>query len=168
MNRYAFWNNKGGTGNFRRQSLQVPNLVRQLYAIVAELESLFPGRHFTLDGHIVGSIGEVLAAARYDLVLVPASSEGYDAKAQDGRFVEVKATQGDSVGLRSEPQHLIVLRILADGQAVEVYNGPGTLPWAQAGPLQSNGQRNISLGRLTKLMSGVPQASRLRPRAARP
>jgi len=147
-------------------ALLVPNLVKQLYAIVAELESLFPGRHFTLDGHIVGSVGEVVAAARYDLVLMQASSEGHDAKAQDGRLVEVKATQADSVGLRSEPQHLIVLRILPDGQAVEVYNGPGTLPWAQAGPLQSNGQRNISLGRLSKLMAGVSQESRLRARGA--
>jgi hypothetical protein len=147
-------------------ALLVPNLIRQLYAIVAELESLFPGRHFTLDGHIVGSIGEVLAAARYDLVLAPASSEGHDAKTQDGRLVEVKATQANSVGLRSEPQHLIVLQILPDGQAVEVYNGPGLLPWTQAGRLQSNGQRNISLGRLGKLMDEVSQQSQLRRRAA--
>ena len=34
-------------------------------AYVAELEAEFPGRHFTLDGHLVGSIGEVMAAYYY-------------------------------------------------------------------------------------------------------
>lgn len=41
--------------------------IRQLYALVAELEALYPGRHPTLDGHLVGSIGEVLAAHYYRL-----------------------------------------------------------------------------------------------------
>lgn len=30
--------------------------VQRLIAIVKELEADFPGRHFTLDGHLVGSI----------------------------------------------------------------------------------------------------------------
>ena len=36
--------------------------VRQLISIVSELEEDFPGRHFTLDGYLVGSIGEVMAS----------------------------------------------------------------------------------------------------------
>jgi hypothetical protein len=81
----------------------IPELVRSLYAIVGELEGLFPGRKFTPDGHLVGSIGEVLAARLYDLELLPASAERHDAKAPDGRLVQIKATQTKSVGLRSEP-----------------------------------------------------------------
>lgn len=34
----------------------------KLYAITRELELQFPGRKFTPDGHLVGSIGEVLVA----------------------------------------------------------------------------------------------------------
>ena len=41
--------------------------IRELYAITTELESLYPGRKFTIDGHLVGSIGEVLVAERYGL-----------------------------------------------------------------------------------------------------
>ena len=50
---------------------RVPEIVRELYSSVAELEELFPGRKFTLDGHLVGSIGEVIAAHRYGLELLP-------------------------------------------------------------------------------------------------
>lgn len=36
----------------------IKDKVQQLIGIVKELEKDFPGRHFTLDGHLVGSIGE--------------------------------------------------------------------------------------------------------------
>lgn len=44
-------------------------LVEQLYATVNELEDIFPGRHFTPDGHMVGSLGECLVADAYNLEL---------------------------------------------------------------------------------------------------
>ena len=140
---------------------QVPNLIHELYAIVARLEGQFPGRPFTLDGHLVGSIGEVLAAHHYGLSLLPPSTEGHDAKASDGRSVQVKATQRTRVGLRSEPEHLLVLRILPDGQSEEIYNGPGKLAWDNAGKMQKNGQCQISVSRLATLMSDVPIEDRL-------
>jgi len=133
---------------------------------VGELEGLFPGRKFTPDGHLVGSIGEVLAAHLYDLELLPASAERHDAKAPDGRLVQIKATQAKSVGLRSEPDHLIVLKLNQDGSTNEVYNGPGAPAWHQAGKMQKNGQRSIGLSRLRLIMQQVPACERLR--AARP
>ena len=59
-------------------------LIRQLYAVVAELEKEFEGRRFTPDGHLVGSIGEVVAAYAFGLKLLPASNERHDAVAADG------------------------------------------------------------------------------------
>ena len=41
---------------------RIPELVSRLREVVTELENLFPGRRFPLDGHLVGSIGEVVAA----------------------------------------------------------------------------------------------------------
>ena len=52
------------------------SLVKQLYATVNELEQMFPGRHFTPDGHMVGSIGETLVADAYNLELMTASNKG--------------------------------------------------------------------------------------------
>ena len=41
--------------------------VHSLIKIVRDLEQAFPGRHFTLDGHLLGSLGEVLAVYYYGI-----------------------------------------------------------------------------------------------------
>jgi len=133
----------------------VPELVVRLYSVVSELENHFPGRKFTPDGHLVGSIGEVIAAHAYELDLYPASTEGHDAAAPDGRQIQIKGTQAKKVGIRSEPEHLLVIRIEQDGSFFEVYNGPGSTAWEQAGPKQSNGQRTITLHRLRNAMKSI-------------
>ncbi|WP_236744354.1 DUF6998 domain-containing protein [Marinobacter similis] len=102
-------------------------LVTQLYATVNELEAMFPGRHFTPDGHMVGSLGECLVADAYNLELKTASNKGYDAVTETGVEVEIKATQSNSVAFRSQPQHAIIIKILRDGTFEEIYNGPGAL-----------------------------------------
>ena len=139
----------------------VPELVCRLYALVGEFEALFPGRSFTPDGHLVGSIGEVLAAYRYNLSLHRASSPSHDAVAPNGKQVEIKATQGKSVGLRAEPAQLIVLQLNKDGHVTEVFNGPGSLAWSNCGEMQKNGQRVISVSMLRKLMITVPPQQRI-------
>lgn len=134
----------------------IPDIIRRLYQLVSQLEESFPGRKFTLDGHIVGSIGEVLAAHYYGLKLKPASEPIHDAETSDGRFVQIKATQGSKqIALRKKPDYLIVLKIERDGSFTEVYNGPGNAPWGKAGKKQSNGQRPISLRKLKDLMRSV-------------
>jgi hypothetical protein len=139
----------------------VPELVRKLYALVREFEALFPGRAFTPDGHLVGSIGEVMAAYRYNLTLHRASSTAHDAVAPNGRQVEIKVTQGTSVALRAQPEQLVVLHLGKDGHATEVFNGPGNLVWSNSGAMQKNGQRAISLSKLRSLMSSVSAEQRL-------
>jgi hypothetical protein len=142
-------------------TFHVPELVQRLYAIVRELETHFPGRPFTPDGHLVGSIGEVLAAHRYELELLPCSTQGHDARTVDGRLVQIKATQASSVAMRSCCEHLLALHLLPDGSTEEVYNGPGLLAWNAAGAMQKNGQRAISLSRLRRLMNDVRNIDRL-------
>lgn len=41
--------------------------VQKLIDIIRQLEWEFPGRHFTLDGHLFGSIGEVMAGYDYGI-----------------------------------------------------------------------------------------------------
>jgi len=142
---------------------QVPRLLRSLYGVVDELEALFPGRPFTPDGHLVGSLGEVWAAHLYGLELLSPSEPTHDAKASDGRRVQIKATQRAAIGLREMPEHLLVLRLNRDSGPEEVYNGPGRKPWLGSRKRQSNGQRSISLVRLRELMRTVPPCDRLPP-----
>ena len=141
-------------------------LVKQLYATVNELEAMFPGRHFTPDGHMVGSLGECLVADAYSLELKTASNKGYDAVTESGLQVEIKATQSNSVAFRSRPQHAIIIKILPDGTFQEIYNGPGALVWEQfkGKQLPSNGQFQVSLNKLLHLNQLVAKADRV-PRA---
>ncbi|TGE31484.1 hypothetical protein [Desulfosporosinus sp. Sb-LF] len=135
----------------------MPELIQEMYAIIHKLEENFPGRHFTPDGHLVGSIGEVLASHQYGLTLMPASFEKHDARSVDGRMVQIKATQGKSIGLSSQPDYLIVIKILPNGLSEEIFNGPGRLAWDNAGKMQKNGHRPISAFKLRGLMESVEE-----------
>ncbi|MFB2711131.1 hypothetical protein ACE1BU_09610 [Aeromonas veronii] len=138
-------------------------LVQQLYSTVEELEKMFPGRHFTPDGHMVGSIGEFLVADAYGLELMNASNKGYDALSPSGLQVEIKATQAKSVAFRSQPEHTIAIKILPNGTFEEIFNGPGNLVWQQfdGKPLPSNGQYQISLNKLKELNTQVDKSQRI-------
>lgn len=139
----------------------IPGVVKRLYELVAELERSFPRRPFTPDGHLVGSLGEVLASHYYNLELLDCSMPCHDAKTKDGLFVQVKATQGDRVALRAEPEHLLVILLKKDGTIEEIYNGPGRLAWEHVGKQQKNGQSPISVTKLRQLMNEVPPEQRL-------
>ena len=138
-------------------------LVQQLYSTVEELEKMFPGRHFTPDGHMVGSIGECLVADAYGLELMNASNKGYDALSPSGLQVEIKATQAKSVAFRSQPEHTIAIKILPNGTFEEIFNGPGNLVWQlfDGKPLPSNGQYQISLNKLKELNKQVDKSQRI-------
>lgn len=140
---------------------QVTQYLDELYTASEGLELIFPGRKFTLDGHLVGSIGEVVAAYMFELELNPASTQGYDAKTRDGIKVEIKFTQGSSVAIRHEPQHLLVLQRPKAGTVQVIYNGPGGLAWSAAGPLQKNGTRTLRVNRLKSLSADVPSELRI-------
>jgi hypothetical protein len=139
-----------------------PELIQELYRIVVELENMFPGRPFTPDGHMVGSLAECFAEYYYGLELYACSYPGHDAHTDDCN-VEIKATQGKSVSLRSGPEKLLFFQLLRDGSFEEIYNGPGAPVWAlvEAKPRPSNGQYKVSLTQLRKLMQSVPPEQRL-------
>ena len=144
-----------------------PILIKDIYNAVNELEEMFTKdgkkRHFTPDGHMVGSIGEVLAAYHYGINLSPASAEKHDGTV-DGRNVQIKATQRNSIGLSSSPDFLLVLKISKEGKAEEIYNGPGKAAWdlVEGKPSPKNGQHQISVSRLRKLMLDLPEADRIK------
>jgi hypothetical protein len=105
------------------------DLVHRLYDVVAELEEMFPGRYFTPDGHMVGSLGEGLVADEFDLVLMLASNERFDARDSTGKRVEIEATQSSKVAFRSCPDFTIIVRINKDVTFETVYSGLGSIIW---------------------------------------
>ena len=61
LSRYSYLVSRGWV---KPATDEVSALVEELYRLIRRFEQLFPGRHFTPDGHLVGSIGEVIAAHR--------------------------------------------------------------------------------------------------------
>ncbi len=140
---------------------RVSQLLESLYDATDALEAMFDGRSFALDGHLVGSIGEVVAAYIFDLELEAASNKGFDAKARcDRREVEIKFTQSKSVGIRHDVEHLIVMQKLRGQRLRVVYNGRGASVWG-SGKTASNGQKQISIAALQKLDALEPAEGRL-------
>jgi hypothetical protein len=130
--------------------VKLPQPVAAIYRAVAELEALYPDRKFTPDGHLVGSIGEVVAAEALGLTLHPSSHPGHDAFDADGD-VQIKMTGGDSVSLYATCDRLVVLRIASPEEAEIVYDGTGIPAWEEAGKIGKNGQRRISIKRLATI-----------------
>jgi hypothetical protein len=126
----------------------LPEPVAAIYKAVGELEARYPNRKFTPDGHLVGSIGEVIPAEAFGLELLGMSYAGHDARDSEGRLVQVKLTGGKSVSMYAPSERLIVLRTVSPAEAEVVYDGPGDPVWDAAGPMQKNGQRCIRIGKL--------------------
>ena len=140
---------------------EVKSRLDALYNAAEGLERLFPERKFTLDGHLVGSIGEVVAAYMFDLRLLPTGTSRHDARTRDGREVEITLTQGKSFTLRHPPEHLIALHRPKGGPMRVVYNGPGDVAWAAGGKEQRGGQRTIGLSRLADAAQSIPASQML-------
>ena len=138
-------------------------IINELYALTARLEKMYPGRHFTPDGHLVGSIGEVFAAERYGISLFTAGCETHDGKAPDGRLVQIKATQRRSVGISEKPDYLLVFSIDDEGRLSEVYNGSGLPVWQlfSGKKRPKNGQYQVSLTRLRELNERMSSRDRI-------
>ena len=135
----------------------ITKIIQDLFETVRELELRYPGRKFSIDGHLLGSLGEVIAAEYYGLTLLPNSYEKHDAKDKQGRMVQIKATQINRIAISSEPDYLIVIQITPDGNWSEIYNGAGSRVWNNAGKMQKNGQRPISIAKLRSLMESVQE-----------
>jgi hypothetical protein len=140
--------------------VKLPKPVASIYRAVEELEAAYPGRKFTPDGHLVGSIGEVVAAEALGLTLHPSSHPAHDAFDPNGH-VQIKMTAGKSIAMYATCERLVVLRVASPEEAEIVYYGPGEPAWANAGKMGKNGQKEISLSRLRTLDQSLnPNAKR--------
>ena len=139
--------------------------LKQLFQIVEQLETEYAdyNRKFTIDGHLIGSIGEVLVAEAFDLKLEDPGKPVIDAETKDGKTVQIKATTTDRVafsiqaGSKIIPDYVIVIRIEKEGEKRGkpelIYHGLGEIVFEELRKkkLQKNGQIQISLAMLRRL-----------------
>ncbi|HEX9224408.1 MAG TPA: hypothetical protein VF860_13860 [Candidatus Acidoferrales bacterium] len=112
-------------------SITISEVVRKLLEIVNQLQQAYPKKKFTLDGRLVGDIGEVLVEASYDLKLFEDMQRHHDGATTDGRLVQIKATMKDALTFPADhvPDCYLGIKINKEGSFDEVFNGPGAIAW---------------------------------------
>ncbi|WP_432475276.1 DUF6998 domain-containing protein [Brucella anthropi] len=121
---------------------------------------------FTLDGNLVGDIGEALSVIHFGVKLVDtAAHPGIDGYAPNGRSVQVKATgTGRGAAFRQteiEADHLIVFDLdLENATAMVLFNGPERyIRKLLSKPII--GQRSVSRSQLLKADARIQPHERL-------
>jgi hypothetical protein len=94
---------------------------------IEALKAAFPDRKFTIDGRLVGDIGEIIANLEYDLILDGISRPSYDAKTVDGRDMQIKATFKDQLTFKTANGLYLGFKLDPRGDYEEVFNGPADL-----------------------------------------
>lgn len=109
----------------------LPPVITELLAARTKLRAHYHavGLNFTLDGNLVGDIGEAVANELFGLELGPKCGPGVDGVAPDGRTVQVKAS-GTGRGavfrkVETEADHLLFFSFDFEAcKGVVTYNGP--------------------------------------------
>jgi hypothetical protein len=137
---------------------KLKDLITELYLTRDRLKELFNNEDeerlkFTLDGNLIGDIGEGIARYHFDLELLPRGTKVHDAvtRNEPKKYVQIKTTQGKRVGLglnQNNFDYLIVISIDPESRSYSiVYNGPGKLIWEN---INSNSISTSSLGSLNE------------------
>jgi hypothetical protein len=133
---------------------------------IGRLKDAFPKKEFTIDGRLVGDIGEITAQLEYDVELFDVLREGHHGKTSDGRLVQVRATFKDSLGFPSVPDCYFGLKLYRDGTYEEIYNGPGKLIYEKYKHRSGIGKKLLSFPNsdLRELSARVPRNDRISKR----
>ena len=102
-----------------------------LDAIFLGIELLKEGysnrRSFTIDGRLVGDIGEVIAERDYELELDKDSSAKHEGTTPSGTRVQIKATFKNKLAFKGEEGLYLGLKLNRDGTYEEIFNGPAEI-----------------------------------------
>lgn len=139
--------------------------IKTIYKAVDSLNERYPGRNFTPDGILVGTLGEVLAEEKYDLELLPPKTKAFDATDCRGRKVQIRCNQRNTAPIKkgSTKEMFLALKLHPDGTIEEIFNGPASVAHqlAVGRKADSAGFVGLSHNKLRKLMESVPANKRV-------
>ncbi|PZT99108.1 MAG: hypothetical protein DI624_06075 [Brevundimonas sp.] len=147
----------------------LPNEIEPLLAARDALRQRYAssGLSFTLDGNLVGDIGEAIAAELYGLQLSARCGEGIDGMSPgpNPKTVQVKAS-GTGRGpafrmVETRAEHLLFFHLdFTTRKGRTIFNGPEAIA-LEGSPAVWTGQRMLPLGRLKAANARVADADRL-------
>ena len=149
--------------------ITIPIAVKQLCHIVNQLHNAYPKKKFTLDGRLVGDLGEILVEAEYELELHEGLHKYHDAKTPDGRQVQIKTTMKNVLTFPADhvPDYYLGIKVDPNGTLEEVFNGPGSVAAKSIKKRKptKNNLHSISINTLAMLNDEVREEDRIHKRA---
>ncbi len=141
-----------------------------LLGITERLKNKY-GRRFTLDGKLVGDIGEALAKEYYNIELLPENTVKYDAiEINTNRRIQIKSTMKRyfTFPFGKSPEYLLAIKILENGEIDTIYNGPGYIieKYIEDKNLKSyrNSYYSFTLSKFAELNEKVDEVDRIKLR----
>jgi len=133
------------------------------------------GREFTPLQVLVGGLGEILAAEKYDLVLREPKTDivhVFDASDSSGRNIRVRCDLTDTTTIHKDATGgmLLVLKLLADVSIEEIFNGPMSAAHELTKDRKADGSGLVGLDHsdLRALMTSIPTSKRIALRSDGP
>ena len=158
----------GASPHLSMKRAAIAEALRLIFQGINDLKEAFPNRAFTIDGRLVGDIGESIAALEYELVLHNVSQPNHDATTSDGRNVQIKATFKNSLTFKTVPDYYLGFKLYPDGRHEEIFNGPGTVIYHRYLTRKGVGVELLSfpLTELHRLSEQVAESDRIQKRKA--
>ncbi len=145
----------------------IRNSLVKIFEGIDQLREALPIKKFTIDGRLVGDIGEALVQRDYDVQLYEKLVEGYDGETTDGRLVQIKATFKESLTFTKTPDYYLGIKMYKDGTYREIFNGPGKVIEERYKHRKGFGKKQLSFPNkvLEQLSGDVPHGQRIPKRA---
>lgn len=103
--------------------------IQQLLKITTSLKKQYKDKlNFSLDGRLVGDIGEALVSEKFDIELYSQNAQTYDGEQRGTKKkVQIKASMKYNFNypFDKDLDHYIAIHIEPSGELDVIYNGPG-------------------------------------------
>jgi hypothetical protein len=141
----------------------IEDSLQKIFSGIRQLKAALPTKEFTIDGRLVGDIGEAIVQRDYDLKLYDGLEKDYDGETPCGKKVQIKATFKDSLTFKKVSDYYIGIKIFENGEYIEIFNGPGSIIAAEYNHRKGFGHKLLSFPNknLEKLSATVPDHQRI-------
>lgn len=142
----------------------IQDSLKQIFSGIRQLKNALPSKEFTIDGRLVGDIGEAIVQRDYDLKLYEGLAKDYDGETPCGKKVQIKATFKDSLTFKKVSEYYLGIKIHEDGTYEEIFNGPGSVIAKEYGHRKGFGEILLSFPnkKLSKLSANIPYEQRIK------
>lgn len=147
---------------------QIKEALGLIFQGIGMLQAEFSHRRFTIDGRLVGDIGEIIAAAEFDIELDDVSRAVHDGRTSDGREVQIKATFQDHLTFKTPPDLYLGFKLFRDGTHEVIFNDPGQIIFDHYAGRIGIGEKLLRFPNsvLKRLSADIPDGLRVRKRIA--